>query len=61
MFRSFLKGHADRISLFHRAFQFAMCNVDMPLHTMQHAKGLNVCCRITTLEDSNFNQDQKAP
>jgi hypothetical protein len=35
--------------------------VDMPLHTIQHAKRMNVCCRITTLEDSNFNQDQKAP
>jgi hypothetical protein len=31
-------------------------HVDMPLHTIQHAKRMNVCCRITTLEDSNFNQ-----
>jgi hypothetical protein len=74
-----------RISLFHRTFQFTMCNgptnalvwnkaliqmshikklkitptcrhVDMPLHTIQHAKRMNVCCRITTHEDSNFNQ-----
>jgi hypothetical protein len=30
---------------------------DMPLHTVQHAKRMNVCCHITTLEDSNFNQD----
>jgi hypothetical protein len=35
--------------------------VDMPLHTIQHAKRINLCCRITTLEDSNFNQDLKAP
>jgi hypothetical protein len=27
-----------------------------PLHTTQHAKRMNVCCRITTIEDSNFNQ-----
>jgi hypothetical protein len=31
-------------------------NVDMPLHTIQHAKRMTVCCRITTLEDSHFNQ-----
>jgi hypothetical protein len=31
-------------------------HVDMPLHTIQHAKRMNVCCRITILEDSNFNQ-----
>jgi hypothetical protein len=31
-------------------------HVDMPLHTTQHVKRMNVCCRITTLEDSNFNQ-----
>jgi hypothetical protein len=36
-------------------------HVDMPLHTIQHAKRMNVCYRITTPEDSNFNQDQKAP
>jgi hypothetical protein len=23
---------------------------------MKHAKRMNVCCRIITLEDSNFNQ-----
>jgi hypothetical protein len=34
--------------------------VDMSLHAIQHAKRMNVCCRITTLEDSNFNQDQKS-
>jgi hypothetical protein len=28
----------------------------MPPHTTQHAKRMNVYCRITTLEDSNFNQ-----
>jgi hypothetical protein len=33
----------------------------MPLHTIQHAKRMNICCRITILEDSDFNQDQKAP
>jgi hypothetical protein len=56
------------ISLFHRAFQFTMCNglvwrgmstaVDIPLHTRQHIKQMNVCCRITKFtihEDSNFN------
>jgi hypothetical protein len=37
----------------HLAFRL---HVDMPLHTVQHAKQMNVCCRITTLEDSNFNQ-----
>jgi hypothetical protein len=31
-------------------------HVDMPLHTIQHAKRMNICCRITTPEDSNFNQ-----
>jgi hypothetical protein len=31
-------------------------HVDMPLHTIQNAKWMTVCCRITTLEDSNFNQ-----
>jgi hypothetical protein len=31
-------------------------HVDMPLHTVQHAKRMNLCCRITTLEDSNFNE-----
>jgi hypothetical protein len=31
-------------------------HVEMPLHTRQHAKQMNVCCRITTHEDSNFNQ-----
>jgi hypothetical protein len=30
--------------------------VDMPLRTIQHAKRMTVCCRITTLEDPNFNQ-----
>jgi hypothetical protein len=30
--------------------------VHMPLHTIQQAKRMNVYCRITTLEDSNFNQ-----
>jgi hypothetical protein len=39
-------------------------HVDMPLHTIQYAKPMNVCCHITTLEDSNltsdFNQNQKA-
>jgi hypothetical protein len=29
-------------------------HVDMPLHTIQHAKRMNVCGRITTLEDSDF-------
>jgi hypothetical protein len=33
-----------------------MRHVDMPLHTIQHAKRMNVCCRITTHEESNFNQ-----
>jgi hypothetical protein len=31
-------------------------HADMPLHKRQHAKRMNVCCRITTHEDSNFNQ-----
>jgi hypothetical protein len=31
-------------------------HVDMPPHTIQHAKRMNVCCLITTPEDSNFNQ-----
>jgi hypothetical protein len=31
-------------------------HVDMPLHTIQHAKRINVCCRITTHVDSNFKQ-----
>jgi hypothetical protein len=30
--------------------------VDMPLCTTQNAKRMTICCRITTLEDSNFNQ-----
>jgi hypothetical protein len=30
--------------------------VDMPIHTIQHAKRMNVCCRITIHEDSHFNQ-----
>jgi hypothetical protein len=30
--------------------------VDMPLHTIQHAKRMTVCCRIIIQEDSNFNQ-----
>jgi hypothetical protein len=29
--------------------------VDKPLHTRTLAKWMNVCCRITTHEDSNFN------
>jgi hypothetical protein len=31
---------------------------DIPLHTRQHVKQMNVCCRITTFttyEDLNFN------
>jgi hypothetical protein len=31
-------------------------HVAMPLCTIQHAKRMTVCCRITTLEDSHFNQ-----
>jgi hypothetical protein len=31
-------------------------DVDMPLHTIQHAKRMNVCCRITTFEDSDLNE-----
>jgi hypothetical protein len=31
-------------------------HVDMSLHTIQHAERMNVCCRITTHEESNFNQ-----
>jgi hypothetical protein len=31
-------------------------HVDMPLHTRQHAKRMNICYHITILEDSNFNQ-----
>jgi hypothetical protein len=31
-------------------------HVDMPLCTIQHAKRMTVCCRITVLEDSHFNQ-----
>jgi hypothetical protein len=32
------------------------CGVVVRLHTRRHAKRMNVCCRITTHEDSNFNQ-----
>jgi hypothetical protein len=39
--------------------------VDMPLHTRQHAKLMTLCCCITTLQTqiltSDFNQDQIAP
>jgi hypothetical protein len=31
-------------------------HVDLPLRTIQHAKRMTVCCRITILEDSHFNQ-----
>jgi hypothetical protein len=31
-------------------------HVNMSLCTIQHTKWMTVCCRITTLEDSNFNQ-----
>jgi hypothetical protein len=30
--------------------------VHKPLHTRQHAKRMNICCCITTHEDSYFNQ-----
>jgi hypothetical protein len=35
---------------------YAERHVDMPLRTMQHAKRMTVCCCITKLEDSHFNQ-----
>jgi hypothetical protein len=39
---------------FKTSFDFIL--VRIPLHTIQHAKRMNVCCHITTHEDSNFNQ-----
>jgi uncharacterized protein YlbG (UPF0298 family) len=52
-------GELGYAAAYAHSFYMLYCverHVDMPLHTLQHVKRMNVCCRITTLEDSNFNQ-----
>jgi hypothetical protein len=51
-----LEANADKTKYTWSLCGEACRHVDMLLRTIQQAKRMTVCCRITTLEDSNFDQ-----